>query len=155
MSYLTKTEISADGTLSLKALMPHKDTSSVCYYHCSLNDDGTFSLALYDADLVAINVAELPGAKKLRCTKNLIKMVSATTNRCWQIAKNGEHALADEDIRAAIDQKYRDLLSQLDTDIIEAILLCHFKGKLRRASITIEALNSELARRALLDDSSK
>lgn len=100
--------------------------------------------------------------KRIRCTKNLIAFTRDATQTCYNNAKKiivKRHDIKDEiDLvelfKDEIDQAYRHQICKLPTDTLEAIILCHQKGRFHRAKITLQSITDELTRRALLDDSS-
>ncbi len=148
------------GSIRLGALFPHKDVSSVSYYHVDKNGKGEVILRMYDENKTLIT--ELPTRKRIACTKNLVTMTRQETQRCWSAAvkslqrkyKKKETQLKEEH-KEELDNKYREIVCKLPTDVLESILLCHEKGKFHRAKITLRAISDEIAGRALLNDSSR
>lgn len=116
-------------------------------------------------------IKELQPKKRFACTKNLVEAVKSYTSGAYNSAKAAiDSKLARQKktppsqwgdqaeykrYKDEVDQMYRTNLCRLDTDIIEAILLCHNKQKIRRAGVTLAAIKDELARRAILGDSSR
>jgi hypothetical protein len=156
-------KVSKSGIVSLRSLFPHKDTSGVAFYQLSPSKNG-LELTLYDA--FHCKIKELPPVKKLRCTKNLVAMTRQATQRCYDNAikrvaraeKVKESEVRDQAktvYRDKVDHAYRQYVCKLETEVLEAILLCHNKHKFRRAQITLKAISDELGNRVILNDSSR
>ncbi len=156
-------KVGKDGKISLNALFPHKDTSDVFAYKLDPTKDG---LMLTLLDELGQPIKDLPPVKKLRCTKNLIEMTRHATQRCFNnalkvVAKN--KGIKEDEVRFnakttykdEVDHVYRQQICKLETEVLEAILLCHNKGKFARAQITLRCISDELANRAILNDSSR
>jgi hypothetical protein len=116
-------------------------------------------------------------------TKKLVKRISTITNDIYRqssiIALNLSPNVFEEEIEEAMvllryahlstyeatpelkaakersDVLYLEMLIKLPTPILEDILFLHDYSKPKRALRTIEAITSELARRFIMDDSSK
>jgi hypothetical protein len=151
-------KISSNGSIRIKSLLPHKDISSIRYYSMTVIDSETVQLVFYDNLFQEIALDNLPPKKKISCTKNIVLMVKSITRKCWKSAMdyvNTNHSeISDPSQKADLkNSKYLENLSKLDSDIIELIILCHKKKKINRAAMTITALNNELARRYLINDS--
>lgn len=154
-------KVNANSTIRLSSLFPHKDASVVSYYHIDKNSKGEVTLRMYDKNKTIID--ELPTRKRIACTKNLIAMTRQETQRCWGAAvkslmrkyKGKKELQLKDEHRDELDQKYRQLVCKLPTDVLESILLCHNKGKFHRAKITLQTISDEIVRRMLLNDSSR
>jgi hypothetical protein len=153
-------KIDSKGNINLKSILPHKDISPICFYSITPVSSESSELVFYDSLFQEITIANLPTKKKISCTKNLVLMTKYMTSNCWKSAGNHVDSnyseISDPTERAILrNSKYLENLCQLDSDVIESIILCHRKKKATRASITITTLNNELARRYLLNDSSQ
>lgn len=68
------------------------------------------------------------------------------------VAWPNERTLSEEQIeefREQIDQRYCQYLSQLDTQILEDLLVGHRAGQIRRAARTLDIVSKELLERVL------
>lgn len=150
-------------TFNLRSLLPHKDFSDVDDISIEQTSSG---IHVTFKNKLGFEIKELPAAKKLRCTKNLVKATRTATSRCYDNAIKAvakANSVQETDVFAKsktlykneVDETYRNLICKLETEILESILICHNKGKLRRAEITLRTINDELARRTILDDSSR
>lgn len=156
-------KVGKSGIVSLRSLFPHKDTSGVAYYQLNPTKNG-LELTLYDE--YHFKIEELPPVKKLRCTKNLVAMTRQATQRCYDNAiKSVARAekVKEEEVRNQakttyrdkVDHLYRQYVCKLETEVLEAIILCHNKGRFARAKITLKAISDELGNRVILNDSSR
>lgn len=153
-------KINADGSVKLSTLFPHKDVSVVNYYSIELNNKGEIVLRMFDERQKRIK--NLPTKQNISCTENLVAMTRQETHRCWEMAKKSlgrkykhiDPSEVQKTHKEELNQKYRDMVCKLPTDVLESILLCHRKEKFCRAEITISSIINELATRTLLNDSS-
>lgn len=153
-------KVGANGKITLDQLFPHKDTSLVEYYAVEAKEAGKIVLRLYDEE--GTMLGDLPPKKKLSCTKNLVAMTKSATNDCWSKAiksmsrKYPGKSLLDLKLehKDELDNAYRHMVCKLPTEVLEAIILCHNKGKFNRAKITLQAIANEIGNRTLLNDSS-
>jgi len=102
---------------------------------------------------------EVKSKPKRRVTEKLVERVKTITTNIWirvsaeVIGESNELITIDEERQKASD-RYKEELTKLSTKILEDILIVHYAGRYKRREDTIEAINMELARRALLGDNS-
>lgn len=148
------------GDINLNEVFPLKDFSTVSACLLVTRPDGNIELTVIDHTGKTISINDIPNKNTIKYSKHLLNYVKSVTSDCWFKAQNNlfgddpTHHPDDIDdiIRSKLDQEYRDLINKLDTPTLEAILLCHKKGKMLRKNITLESIKNELASRGLLSD---
>ena len=87
-------------------------------------------------------------------TRKHVDKIKAATTKCFnqatkEILKNRQGFTPAAE-KPLVDERYRVLICQLETKMLEDILNAHYTEQVRRAPITLDAIRTELASRVLL-----